>query len=62
MLVKEKQDVSNVDKKYILQKIEERIKARKAGDFKLADRIRDELSKEGIDIKDENKNTKWNYK
>jgi cysteinyl-tRNA synthetase len=62
VLIKQKQAASNIDKKYILQKIEERIKARKVGDFKLADRIRDELSKEGIDIKDENKNTKWNYK
>jgi len=61
-LAKEKQDLSNVDKKYILQKIEERIKARKVGDFKLADKIRDELSKNGIAIKDKDNNTEWEYK
>ena len=62
VLVKEKQDVSNVDKKYILQKIDERVKARKAGDYKLADKIRDELSKNGIVIKDKDNNTEWEYK
>jgi cysteinyl-tRNA synthetase len=62
VLVKEKQDASNIDKKYILQKIEERIKARKVGDFKLADKIRDELSKNGIAIKDKDNNTEWEYK
>ena len=62
VLVREKQDASNIDKKYILQKIEERIKARKAGDFKLADKIRDELSKNGIAIKDKDNNTEWEYK
>ena len=62
VLVKQKQDASNVDKNYILQKIEERIKARKVGDFKLADKIRDELSKNGISIKDKDNKTDWEYK
>jgi cysteinyl-tRNA synthetase len=62
VLVKQKQDASSVDKKYILQKIEERIKARKAGDFELADKIRDELSKNGISIKDKDYKTEWKYK
>jgi len=62
VLVKEKQDASNVDKKYILQKIEERIKARKVGDFKLADKIRDELAKNGIAIRDKDSKTEWEYK
>jgi cysteinyl-tRNA synthetase len=62
VLVKQKQDASNVDKKYILQKIEERTKARKVGDFKLADRIRDELFKNGIAIKDKDNKTEWEYK
>jgi cysteinyl-tRNA synthetase len=62
VLVKQKQDASNVGKKYILQKIEERTKARKVGDFKLADRIRDELFKNGIDIKDKDNKTEWEYK
>ena len=62
VLVKQKQDTSSIDKKYILQKIEERIKARKVGDFKLADKIRDELSKNGIVIKDKDNRTEWEYK
>ena len=33
-----------------------------SGDYKLADQIRDELNKEGIDIKDEKGKTTWNYK
>jgi len=62
VLVKQKQAASSVDKKYILQKIEERVNARKLGDFKLADSIRDELSKNGITIKDKDNNTEWEYK
>jgi len=62
VLVKQKQDASSIDKNYILQKIEERIKARSAGDFKLADKIRDELSKNGIAIKDKDNRTEWEYK
>jgi cysteinyl-tRNA synthetase len=62
VLAKEKQAASNIDRKYILQKIEERIKARKLGDFKLADSIRDELSKNGITIKDKDNKTEWEYK
>jgi len=62
VLVKQKQDASKVDQKYILQKIEERIKARKAGDFKLADKIRDQLFKNGIVIQDKDNKTKWEYK
>jgi len=62
VLVKQRQDASSIDKKYILKKIEERIKARKVGDFKLADKIRDELSKNGIAIKDKDNKTEWKYK
>ena len=62
MLVKQKKDASNVDTKYILQKIEERTKARKTGNFILADKIRDELSKNGIAIKDKDDKTDWEYK
>ena len=46
----------------ILSKIKNRDKAKKIGDYKLADQIRDELNKEGIDIKDEKGKTTWNYK
>jgi len=62
LLVKQKQAAANIDKKYILQKIEERIKARKVGDFELADKIRNELSKNGIDVKDKDNKTEWKYK
>ena len=34
MLIKQKKEASNVNEKYILQKIGERIKARKTHDFK----------------------------
>ena len=46
----------------ILSKIKEREQAKKNGNYNLADKIRDELSKEGIDIKDEKGTTNWNYK
>jgi len=62
LLVEQKQAASNIDKKYILQKIEERIKARKVGDFELADKIRNELSKNGVDVKDKDNKTEWKYK
>ena len=46
----------------ILKKIKDREEAKKTGNYKLADQIRDELNKEGIDIKDEKGKTTWNYK
>ena len=46
----------------ILSKIKDREEAKKAGDYKLADQIRDDLNKEGIDIKDEKGKTTWSYK
>ena len=46
----------------ILSKIKDREEAKKAGNYKLADQIRDDLDKEGIDIKDEKGKTIWNYK
>ena len=48
--------------KDILGKIKDRNEAKKVGNYKLADQIRDELIKEGIDIKDEKGKTTWNYK
>tara|TARA_Y100001970_G_scaffold61182_1_gene78083 strand:- start:1081 stop:2433 length:1353 start_codon:yes stop_codon:yes gene_type:complete len=49
-------------KETILSKIKEREQAKKIGNYKLADKIRDELNKEGIDIKDEKGTTTWDYK
>jgi cysteinyl-tRNA synthetase len=62
VLSKQKETASKLDKNYILQKIEERIKAREEGNFNLADRIRDELSKNGIAIQDKENKTEWEYK
>jgi cysteinyl-tRNA synthetase len=45
-----------------LRKIEERIQARKSGDYVLADKIRDELLKNGIAIEDKQNKTEWKYK
>ncbi len=51
-----------ISKENILSKIKDREQAKKVGNYKLADQIRDELSKEGIDIKDEKGKTTWIYK
>ena len=49
-------------KNFIKQKINDRNEARKKGDFKLADRIRDELEKIGVIIEDKENQTSWKYK
>ena len=46
----------------ILDKIKERHNAKKSGNFEIADKIRDELNKAGIEIKDIKDKTIWNYK
>ena len=51
-----------ISENIILDRIEEREKAKKIKNFKLADKIRDELNNEGIDIKDEKGKTTWKYK
>ena len=51
-----------ISKDNILSKIKDREEAKKTGNYKLADQIRDDLNKEGIDIKDEKGKTTWNYK
>ena len=47
---------------YIKNKIEERIKAKKNGNFTLADKIREELSSKGIIIEDQKDKTIWKVK
>ena len=47
---------------YIAKKIEERTKAKKLGNFSLADKIRDELLSEGILIEDQKQKTIWKIK
>ena len=62
VLKKRKQSLAKVDEKYILKKIEERTEARKSEDFKLADKIRDDLLENGIIIEDKQDKTEWKYK
>ncbi len=51
-----------VPEEFIISKIKERLLARKNGDFKLADKIREELLKEGVLIEDKKDKTEWKYK
>ena len=51
-----------ISKDFILKKIEERLKARKDGNFSLADKIRNELLNNGITIEDEKSTTNWKFK
>ena len=51
-----------ISENFVLDKIKDRAHAKKIGDYKLADQIRNELSKEGIEIKDEKGKTIWTYK
>ena len=51
-----------VSEEYILKKIDDRLKARKEGNFDLADKIRDELLNNKIEIEDQKDKTIWKYK
>ena len=53
---------SNVDEAMIMAKIEERNEAKKAKDFKKSDAIRDELSAQGIELRDSPAGTTWHIK
>ncbi len=59
---KYKKSKIKISEEMILKKIKERVQAKKVGNYTLADKIREDLSKEGIDIKDEKGTTIWNYK
>ena len=61
-LEKRKKMSAKVDEKFILEQIEARIQARKSGNYKLADKIRDDLLKNGIAIEDRHNKTEWKYK
>ena len=52
----------NIGENTIKKKIEERNNAKKKGDFKLADKIRNELLSKGILIEDLKDKTIWKYK
>ena len=53
---------AKISENEILNKINERNKARKNKNFELADKIRKELSENGILIEDKNDTTSWKYK
>jgi cysteinyl-tRNA synthetase len=61
-LKKKKRISAKVDEKFIMEQIESRIQARKNGNYKLADKIRDDLLKNGIVIEDKENKTEWKYK
>jgi cysteinyl-tRNA synthetase len=52
----------DISEKEILSKIEERKNAKSKGNFQLADKIREDLQKEGIVIEDKKDKTEWKYK
>ena len=51
-----------ISEEEILKKIDERNNARKNKEFRLADKIRNELSENGILIEDKDDKTTWKYK
>ena len=53
---------TKISEKEILEKIDARNNARKNKEFKLADKIRNELSENGILIEDKDDKTTWKYK
>ena len=57
-----KKSRSHVDENFINGKIKDRNKARKEGNYKLADIIRKELENNGVIIEDNQEQTKWKYK
>ena len=57
-----KKSNTDISEKLILQKINERLEAKKKGDFKLADQIRDELLDKGVNIEDQKEKTIWKFK
>ena len=57
-----KKNKIDISESYILDKIEERKKAKNEGDFTLADRIRKELLSKGVLIEDQRGNTIWKLK
>ena len=57
-----KKNKVKISEDYILSKIKVREDAKKEGNYKLADQIRDNLNNEGVDIKDEKGKTTWSYK
>jgi cysteinyl-tRNA synthetase len=57
-----KKSNKDISEDFILKKIKERLVAKKEGNYKLADQIRDELLKKGIIIEDQKGKTTWKFK
>jgi cysteinyl-tRNA synthetase len=57
-----KKSKAKVDENFIKRKIKDRNNARKKGDYKLADFIRNELEDNGVLIEDKQDQTTWKYK
>ena len=57
-----KKNKYQISEEIILKKIKQRIEARNNGNFKLADKIRDELLDNGIIIEDKKGKTNWKFK
>jgi len=57
-----KKSNKDISETFILQKINERLIAKKKKDFKLADEIRKELLDKGVIIEDQKEKTIWKYK
>ena len=57
-----KKSNTNVSETFILKKINERLVAKKKGDFKLADEIRNNLLDKGVIIEDQKDKTTWKFK
>ena len=57
-----KKSNTDISETFILQKINERLLAKKNGDFKLADKIRNELFDKSVIIEDQKDKTTWKYK
>ena len=52
----------NISEDFIEKKIQERLTAKQNGDYKLADKIRDELINKGVIIEDTKGKTTWKFK
>ena len=57
-----KKSNTNVSETFILKIINERLVAKKKGDFKLADEIRNNLLDKGVIIEDQKDKTTWKFK
>ena len=57
-----KKNKLSINEAEILDKIEQRNKARKDKDYKEADKIRDELLDKGVLIEDKDGKTTWKFK